>query len=410
MSDINANVAVRIPSSLFVMPRSFKPIPNGNIYIGRPGTDPTQPLNQIPVYYANESGVMVQVAQPLVINNAGYPVYNGVVTDFLTEGPYAMAVYNTSGVQEFYFSNIMPSIAGGQAINLKKFLTVPETSVEALPNVNMRKNKLLGFDAYGDPIAIANQTGQYNPVEIARTTPPAPKDKQLYLLIGGYKVPAWPTRENTHMVGYPTTPRIVSPVFRFRAAVNHNYRIPFAILNAELSAALQVTADKPERFTTLKASRLTQSSGVIDMTTNYSERDDERSVITLTDTLSGTMQSFTVLHSYTPLDSLTVETETVSDGTIHMEYKPQSLPQDTHRYAAVIKAEVTVSPDISHRVAHMLNYFNEAVVVRNNAVFTPFVTEITLEAPYKGSLEVILKDSLNGLTVSTFVDVDFAGR
>ncbi|MGX8942670.1 phage tailspike protein [Symbiopectobacterium sp. Eva_TO] len=36
MSDINANVAVRIPSSLFVMPRSFKPIPNGKIYIGRP--------------------------------------------------------------------------------------------------------------------------------------------------------------------------------------------------------------------------------------------------------------------------------------------------------------------------------------------------------------------------------------
>lgn len=410
MSDINANVTVRIPSSLFVMPRSFKPIPNGKIYIGRPSTDPTQPLNQIPVYYANESGVMVQVAQPLVINNAGYPVYNGVVTDFLTEGPYAMAVYNTSGVQEFYFSNIMPSIAGGQAINLKKFLTVPETSVEALPEVNMRKNKLLGFDAYGDPIAIANQTGQYNPVEIALTTPPAPEDKQVYLLIGGYKVPAWPTRENTHMVGYPTAPRIVSPVFSFRAAVNHNYRIPFAILNAELSAALQVTADKPERFTTLKASRLTQSSGVIDMTTNYSARDGERSVITLTDTLSGTMQSFTVLHSYTPLDSLTVSVSTVSDGTIHMGYKPQSLPQNTHRYAAVIKPEVTVSPDISHRVAHTLNYFNEAVVVRNNSVFTPFVTEITLEAPYKGSLEVTLKDSLNGLTVSKFVDVDFAGR
>ncbi|MGL9751775.1 MAG: phage tailspike protein [Symbiopectobacterium sp.] len=172
-ASINANVAVRIPSSLFVMPRSCKPIPNGKIYIGRPGTDPTQLLNQIPVYYANESGVMVQVAQPLVINNAGYPVYTGVVTDFLTEGSYAMAVYNTSGMQKFYFSNIMPSIAGGQAINLKKFLTVPETSVEALPDVNMRKNKLLCFDAYSDPIAIANQTGQYNPVEIA-LTPPRP--------------------------------------------------------------------------------------------------------------------------------------------------------------------------------------------------------------------------------------------
>ncbi|HEC6992830.1 TPA: phage tail protein, partial [Salmonella enterica subsp. enterica serovar Waycross] len=77
MTDITANVVIGMPSQLFTMARSFKAVTNGKIYIGQIDTDPTNPANQIQVYVENEDGSHVSVSQPIVINSAGYPVYNG---------------------------------------------------------------------------------------------------------------------------------------------------------------------------------------------------------------------------------------------------------------------------------------------------------------------------------------------
>ncbi|EHN3583480.1 hypothetical protein KIU20_004658, partial [Salmonella enterica subsp. enterica serovar Kentucky] len=46
MSDITANAVVSMPSQLFTMPRSFKAVANGKIYIGQIDTDPVNPANQ----------------------------------------------------------------------------------------------------------------------------------------------------------------------------------------------------------------------------------------------------------------------------------------------------------------------------------------------------------------------------
>ncbi|EPA2651269.1 phage tailspike protein [Escherichia coli] len=104
---INANVVVSMPSQLFTMARSFKAVANGKIYIGKIDTDPVNPENQIQVYVENEDGSHVPVAQPIIINAAGYPVYNGQIAKFVTVQGHSMAVYDAYGAQQFYFPNVL---------------------------------------------------------------------------------------------------------------------------------------------------------------------------------------------------------------------------------------------------------------------------------------------------------------
>ncbi|EOU4308085.1 phage head-binding domain-containing protein, partial [Escherichia coli] len=107
MSDITANVVVSMPSQLFTMARSFKAVANGEIYIGKIDTDPVNPENRIQVYVENEDGSHVPVSQPIIINAAGYPVYNGQIAKFVTGQGHSMAVYDAYGAKQFYFPNVL---------------------------------------------------------------------------------------------------------------------------------------------------------------------------------------------------------------------------------------------------------------------------------------------------------------
>lgn len=107
MSEITPNAVIGMPSQLFTMARSFKAVANGKIYIGKIDTDPVNPENQIQVYVENEDGSHVPVSQPIIINAAGYPVYNGQIAKFVTVQGHSMAVYDAYGVQQFYFPNVL---------------------------------------------------------------------------------------------------------------------------------------------------------------------------------------------------------------------------------------------------------------------------------------------------------------
>lgn len=107
MTDITANVIVSMPSQLFTMARSFKAVANGEIYIGKIDTDPVNPENRIQVYVENEDGSHVPVSQPIIINAAGYPVYNGQIAKFVTVQGHSMAVYDAYGAKQFYFPNVL---------------------------------------------------------------------------------------------------------------------------------------------------------------------------------------------------------------------------------------------------------------------------------------------------------------
>lgn len=107
MSDIIPNVVVSMPSQLFTLARKFQAASNGKVFIGKIDTDPTIPENQIQVYLENEDGTHVPAPQPLIINQAGYPVYNGQIAKFVTVQGHSMAVYDSYGAQQFYFPNIL---------------------------------------------------------------------------------------------------------------------------------------------------------------------------------------------------------------------------------------------------------------------------------------------------------------
>ncbi|HHR6165231.1 TPA: phage head-binding domain-containing protein [Providencia alcalifaciens] len=107
MSDIIPNVVVSMPSQLFTLARKFQAASNGKIYIGKIDSDPTIPENQIQVYLENEDGSTIPVAQPIIINQAGYPVYNGQIAKFVTVEGHSMAVYDSYGAQQFNYPNVL---------------------------------------------------------------------------------------------------------------------------------------------------------------------------------------------------------------------------------------------------------------------------------------------------------------
>lgn len=107
MSNIVPNVIISMPSQLFTLARKFQAASNGEIFIGKIDSDPTLPQNQVQVYVENEDGSHVPVSQPIIINAAGYPVYNGQIAKFVTVQGHSMAVYDAYGSQQFYFPNVL---------------------------------------------------------------------------------------------------------------------------------------------------------------------------------------------------------------------------------------------------------------------------------------------------------------
>ncbi|EPN8989676.1 phage head-binding domain-containing protein [Escherichia coli] len=155
MTDITANVVIGMPSQLFTMARSFKAVANGKIYIGKIDTDPVNPENQIQVYVENEDGSHVPVAQPIIINSGGYPVYNGQIAKFVTVQGHSMAVYDAYGAQQFYFPNVLKY----DPDQLEQRLSSPDgaSDIGVQPRGNLAQTILFvtpeQFGAIGDGIA-----------------------------------------------------------------------------------------------------------------------------------------------------------------------------------------------------------------------------------------------------------------
>ncbi|WP_311747352.1 phage head-binding domain-containing protein [Proteus columbae] len=107
MADVIPNVVISMPSQQFTLARKFQAASNGKIYIGKIDSDPTLPENQIQVYLENEDGSHIPVPQPLIINQAGFPVYNGQIAKFVTVEGHSMAVYDSYGAQQHYYTNVL---------------------------------------------------------------------------------------------------------------------------------------------------------------------------------------------------------------------------------------------------------------------------------------------------------------
>ncbi|MGT3374347.1 phage tailspike protein [Escherichia coli] len=154
MSDITANVVVSMPSQLFTMARSFKAVANGKIYIGKIDTDPVNPENQIQVYVENEDGSHVPVSQPIIINAAGYPVYNGQIAKFVTVQGHSMAVYDAYGAQQFYFPNVLKYEPDQLRHYVDELLAAIQSEIDEISDFNCRLSSKEGASL------VATETGR----------------------------------------------------------------------------------------------------------------------------------------------------------------------------------------------------------------------------------------------------------
>lgn len=154
MTDITANVIVSMPSQLFTMARSFKAVANGKIYIGKIDTDPVNPENQIQVYVENEDGSHVPVSQPIIINAAGYPVYNGQIAKFVTVQGHSMAVYDAYGAQQFYFPNVLKYEPDQLRHYVDELLAAIQSEIDEISDFNCRLSSKEGASL------VATETGR----------------------------------------------------------------------------------------------------------------------------------------------------------------------------------------------------------------------------------------------------------
>ncbi|MGR9718754.1 phage tailspike protein [Escherichia coli] len=154
MTDITANVVVSMPSQLFTMARSFKAVANGKIYIGKIDTDPVNPENQIQVYVENEDGSHVPVSQPIIINAAGYPVYNGQIAKFVTVQGHSMAVYDAYGAQQFYFPNVLKYEPDQLRHYVDELLAAIQSEIDEISDFNCRLSSKEGASL------VATETGR----------------------------------------------------------------------------------------------------------------------------------------------------------------------------------------------------------------------------------------------------------
>ncbi|MGV6225936.1 phage tailspike protein, partial [Escherichia coli] len=103
----------------------------------------------------NEDGSHVPVAQPIIINAAGYPVYNGQIAKFVTVQGHSMAVYDAYGAQQFYFPNVLKY----DPDQLEQRLSSPDgaSDIGVQPRGNLAQTILFvtpeQFGAIGDGIA-----------------------------------------------------------------------------------------------------------------------------------------------------------------------------------------------------------------------------------------------------------------
>lgn len=100
---------VRSPYDYYPDPTRGRPVFNGQIFVGRPDTDPQVVSNRLTVLALQEDGSKVPIAQPIRTGAGGVPMINGSPVQLSTEGEYSIKVLDANGAQVYY----APSLVGG---------------------------------------------------------------------------------------------------------------------------------------------------------------------------------------------------------------------------------------------------------------------------------------------------------
>jgi len=98
------------PWGYYPDPTVGRPVYFGDIYVGRPDTDPQISTNRLQVKALQEDGSLVDISQPIQTGAGGVPMLNGSPVQLQTEGEHSLKVLNRNGEQVYY----APSLVGGE--------------------------------------------------------------------------------------------------------------------------------------------------------------------------------------------------------------------------------------------------------------------------------------------------------
>lgn len=97
LSSAVSGLRVDNPYMYIPYPDKPKPVSGGGLFFGIPGTDPELPQNQKRVYYIQEDGSILPLAQPVILGAGGVPTYNGTPAKLAVDGSYSFKVIDKIG-------------------------------------------------------------------------------------------------------------------------------------------------------------------------------------------------------------------------------------------------------------------------------------------------------------------------
>ena len=127
---------VNLGYEYFPDPTRGRPVFNGQIFVGNPGTDPEVPANQKQITIRQEDGTEIEVSQPVRTGGGGVPLFNGSPVEILVDGNYAIKVLDRFDSQVYTRPNAFagqPLITTSPVIEIL-FNTVADLVSGTLPD------------------------------------------------------------------------------------------------------------------------------------------------------------------------------------------------------------------------------------------------------------------------------------
>lgn len=127
---------VALNIAYFPDPTIGRPVFNGSVFVGTPGTDPTIEANQKQVTLRQENGTEVPVSQPVLTGAGGVPIFNGSPVELLVDGNYSLTVLNSKDSQVYHIDNTFSGapVTVDRPILSYQFDTVADMKTGTLPD------------------------------------------------------------------------------------------------------------------------------------------------------------------------------------------------------------------------------------------------------------------------------------
>jgi parallel beta-helix repeat protein len=146
------------PFIQFVNPANGQPLSVGQLYFGRKDSDPkNQPANRINVYAVQDNGAEVLLSQPIQLNAAGQPQYNGSVKQikvelYTGEDAYAVAVYDKNAALKSYCPRVGSVITTDELAEIGSTVVIAGTEAWKIANAANMFVNVKNFGAKGDGV------------------------------------------------------------------------------------------------------------------------------------------------------------------------------------------------------------------------------------------------------------------